>query len=290
MSVGILWASAPPAVPKRTAAGQAAWEYHTLMEKPSLPGDVFLAVIEAIPQGVTITVTATRTIVYANPAACAMFGYSKSEFEDRSLLDIHPFDVALVVADMFKDRSTGPFTSAPRVPCVRKDGTSFLADVSGARMVIDGIHCMVGFFFDRGQSQGEPVLKMGVDDVLKVHREIASKVFNTSPGAIAISRMSDGVYLDVNPAFTEQTGYTRDEAVGKTGLPGGLGLWTALEDRQRLVRALADKRSVARIEAQFRHKDGHLFYAVMHARAKFSSRYLKTTLKTPSSEVSRARP
>ncbi|MBN2573604.1 MAG: PAS domain S-box protein [Deltaproteobacteria bacterium] len=258
------------------------------MEKPFLPGDVSLAVMEAIPQGVTITVTATRTIVYANPAACAMFGYSKSEFEGRSLLDIHPFDVALIVADMFKDRSTGPFTSAPRIPCLRKDGTSFLADVSGARMVIDGTHCMVGFFVDRGQSEGEQVLRLGVGDALREHREIASKVFNTSPSAIAISRISDGVYLDVNPAFTEQTGYTRDEAVGKAGLPGGLGLWTTREDRQRLVRALEDNPSIARIEAQFRHKDGHLFYAVMHARSMVLNEPCLLTITNDVSDIKQA--
>ena len=269
--------------PARSALG-----YHDCMEKPSLAGDVFLAIVEAIPQGVTITVTATRTIVYANPTACAMFGYAKSEFEGRSMTDIHPFDVALIVGNMFKDRTTGAFTAAPRIPCLRKDGTSFLADVSGASMGIDGIHCIVGFFVDRGQSEGEQVLQLGVGDALREHREIASKVFNTSPSAIAISRISDGVYLDVNPAFTEQTGYARDEVAGKTGLPGGLGLWTTREDRQRLVRALEANQSIARIEAQFRHKDGHLFYAVMHARSMVLNEPCLLTITNDISDIKQA--
>src|SRR5512143_793521 len=100
------------------------------MEEPRLSGEVFLDISEGIPQAVTITVTETRTIVYANPAACALFGYAtKSEFVGRTWFDIHPFDVALIVVGLHEDRATGPLTAAPRIPCLRKNGSSFLAEV-----------------------------------------------------------------------------------------------------------------------------------------------------------------
>jgi PAS domain S-box-containing protein len=235
------------------------------MEKPRFSSDLFLDIIEGIPQAVTITAAETRTIIYANPAACAMFGYTtKSEFEGRTLVDIHPFDVAVIVSKLLNDRTIGPFTSAPKIACLRKNGTSFLAEVSGVRMVIDGAYCWVGFFNECGkQLDREGVIE--VDDVLRDHREIASKVFDTSPGAIAISRISDGIYLDVNPAFTEQTGYSRDEVVGRRS--GDLGLWTMLEDRQRLLRDLEQNHGTTWIETRFRHKDGHLFFGIVYARS-----------------------
>jgi PAS domain S-box-containing protein len=231
------------------------------MAKSPLSGDTSLAIIEAIPQGVIITATATRTFVYANAAACSMFGYSKSDLEGRTLADIYPPDAVSAIAAVFDDQSTGAFPAGLRLPCLRKDGTLFYADTTGVRIVIDGTPCTVGFFIDVTE-------QLQAEQALQKTREIASKVFSTSPSAIAIAiaRLSDGVFLDINPGFTELTGYTRDDMMGRTALPGDLGIWTSLEDRQRLVLALQANQGTARIDARFRRKDGYVIHGVMHAR------------------------
>ena len=40
--------------------------------------------------------------------------------------------------------------------------------------------------------------------------------FYTSPEAINIIRLKDGLYLDINQDFTDVTGYTREDVLGKT--------------------------------------------------------------------------
>lgn len=40
--------------------------------------------------------------------------------------------------------------------------------------------------------------------------------FQTSPDAIYLSRVSDGMCIDINDGFTKLTGYTRDDVIGKT--------------------------------------------------------------------------
>ena len=118
------------------------------MAKSPLSSDACLAIIEAIPQGVIVAATATRTFVYANPAACSMFGYSRSDLEGRTLADVHPPEVVSAVAAVFDDHGIGVFPTVHRLPCLRKDGTLFYADMSGVRLVIDGTPCTAGFFVD----------------------------------------------------------------------------------------------------------------------------------------------
>lgn len=46
-------------------------------------------------------------------------------------------------------------------------------------------------------------------------------LFRANPGAIAITRQSDGCYLDANPAYLQLLGYSKDELVGRRGVDLG---------------------------------------------------------------------
>lgn len=62
------------------------------------------------------------------------------------------------------------------------------------------------------------------------------QAFDNCPDYVTISRLSDGVYLDVNPGFEEFTGYRRDEVVGRSALE--LGVWPDPEERARYMKLL----------------------------------------------------
>jgi len=88
--------------------------------------------------------------------------------------------------------------------------------------------------------------------------------FHTSPDSINFNRLSDGVYIDINEGFTKLTGYTREEAIGKTSID--LNIWADPKDRGTLVKALKSEGYVENLEARFWRKNGQVGVGLMSAR------------------------
>ena len=88
--------------------------------------------------------------------------------------------------------------------------------------------------------------------------------FQTSPDAINLNRLEDGVYIDINDGFTKLMGYTRNDVVGKSSI--ALNIWASPEDRQRLVAGLKEHGVVENLEAEFTDKDGQNITGLMSAR------------------------
>ena len=88
-------------------------------------------------------------------------------------------------------------------------------------------------------------------------------VFQNAMVAIAISRLDDGKYLDVNQGFVDSTGYAHGEAVGHSSAE--LGLWAAPECRDRMFEALRANHRVRNLEARFRRKNGEVFWGLVSA-------------------------
>ena len=75
-------------------------------------------------------------------------------------------------------------------------------------------------------------------------------MFHTSPDAIHINRLSDGLHLDVNEGFTAPAGFTPGDVKGRAS--ADLGVWDDLADRARLVAWPEDEGEVHGFEAPFR--------------------------------------
>jgi diguanylate cyclase (GGDEF)-like protein/PAS domain S-box-containing protein len=105
--------------------------------------------------------------------------------------------------------------------------------------------------------------EQGAADVLRESEERYRKVFQTCLDAVAINRLSDGLYIDVNQAFLDITGYDRTELIGKTSLE--LGIWLEPAARGQLLAALARDQSCRSLEARFRRKSGGFFWGSMSA-------------------------
>ena len=92
------------------------------------------------------------------------------------------------------------------------------------------------------------------ETALKDSNQRFSGVFHTSPIGIAIGLLHDGTFLDLNKAYEEILGYSREEILGKNGTD--LRLWVSDTARASVLGALRAGEIVTNRETQFRRKDG----------------------------------
>ncbi len=98
------------------------------------------------------------------------------------------------------------------------------------------------------------VEKMRIDAALRESQERFAKAFNSGPLVFTLSSLRDGRLVEVNQTFIDITGYSREEAVGKTSLE--LGLWDRAKDRAEEMAAVAKVGHVRNIEYKFRTRNG----------------------------------
>lgn len=95
----------------------------------------------------------------------------------------------------------------------------------------------------------------------KEHFEL---IFNTSPDAALITRLTDGVVVNINEGFTVLSGFTRRETIGKSSLD--IDIWEDPADRQKVVTELVEKGFCENYEAVFHRKDGRQIIGMMSAK------------------------
>ena len=78
--------------------------------------------------------------------------------------------------------------------------------------------------------------------------------WETSPDYVSVSRLRDGLMVDVNRGFTEMTGYSSDDVIGRVSLD--FNLWVDPSDREKWVEELTKHGRVRDFETMFRRKDG----------------------------------
>ena len=104
--------------------------------------------------------------------------------------------------------------------------------------------------------------RRAAEDALRASERRFESIFHLSPQPSALTRASDGTFLDVNDAFTKEMGYARDEAIGKNG--SAIGIWTAEERAKFMAPVFNGEQHSA--EATFRTKDGRAVRGVLAMR------------------------
>ncbi len=116
----------------------------------------------------------------------------------------------------------------------------------------------------RKQMHGKIQSLLRVDTTLRESEERFRVAFHTSPDAVNINRLEDGVFVDINEGFTTHTGYTREDVIGKSSLD--IEIWCEPADRKKLVEALREKGYCDNLETRFRRKDGLIDIGLMSAK------------------------
>jgi len=196
-------------------------------------------------------------ILDANLQAVAQYGYPLEVLRGMQVLELRDPETQLEGVAQFarvKDGSSLFFESQHR----RCDGTLFPVEVSSRRIQVGNAAAILSFIRDI-------TARKQVEAALRASEEKFSMAFRANPDSININRLSDGAYLTVNEGFTRITGYTAEDVLGRSSLPGDLGIWVEAADRGRLQEGLRREGRVEGLETSFRRKDGTLITGLMSA-------------------------
>ncbi len=99
-------------------------------------------------EGILIAEVETHKFKYANPAICQMLGYTQKELTAMDISAIHRKEDLQSVLTKFQDQISGKYPIVGDIPCLKKNGTIFYADINSAIITIDDQRCIAGFFHD----------------------------------------------------------------------------------------------------------------------------------------------
>jgi len=211
-----------------------------------------------------ITTDKDGRITRLNPVAERLTGWSRKDAIGHHLTDvfhiIHAKTRELAENPVKKVMASGKiFGLANHTLLISKDGTEYQIADSGAP-ILDADNQIAGVvlvFRDVTEAYQK-------EQALIESEEKFKAAFKTSPDAVNLNRVSDGLYIDINEGFTNIMGYTKNDVIGKTSLE--LNIWKNPEDRKRLVDALEQDGEIQNLEAEFITKNGAIKIGLMSAR------------------------
>jgi len=209
------------------------------------------AMFEAAADGILVADTGSGKFQAGNPAICRMLGYTLQEIPHLGVSDIHPkAELARLIAE-FKRLQRGESELAADFPVIRKDGSTFPADMHLAPIRLGGKDCGLAIIRDISE-------RKRLDEALEESREKYRALSEAAFEAIFISEQ--GVCIEQNKQAQLMFGYSDQEALGRYGTE-----WIAPEDRdlvmQNMLKGYEEPYEVAALR-----KDGTTFPALIHGK------------------------
>ncbi len=216
-------------------------------------------IVELSSEGIW-TIDDALGLTFMNRQGAALLGYEPEELLGRSVESlVYPDDLESHRASMAKRRQGIGEEYERR--WVRKDG-----------QVIWSLVKATPLFDERGEYRGSFGMLTDITErkraeaALRLSEEKFAKTFNASPVWVSVSTIAEGLIMEVNDTFTNLTGFTREEVIGRTSVELGL-LLDPPRDRARVMEIARRDGRFYNLEMPMRFKDGQVHHMLWSAEA-----------------------
>ncbi|MFN7914807.1 MAG: PAS domain S-box protein [Vicinamibacterales bacterium] len=125
-------------------------------------------------------------------------------------------------------------------------------------MIVAGLSCVLILWLAvTGYRRERERLRVAIEALTRSEDRFAN-LFDLNPDAVFLFDLETRRFRDVNAGFTRLTGWSREEASGRTAVD--LRLWANPERRDLLFRMTQDTRTVHGFRARFRKRNGEEFW------------------------------
>jgi PAS domain S-box-containing protein len=203
----------------------------------------------------TLTTLDEGRYLSVNDAVLRSTGYTREEMIGRTADEIGIFaepEGRAKLVSAFRDGIVSDLEIRLRT----KSGEVRLLNISANIITLQGVECVLTSSLDITDSKRAA-------EALRESEERFSKAFNSSPLAITITSLSTGKLIEVNDTFVRMTGYSRDEAIGRSTME--LGLWNRSADREAELELVSAAGRIRDREYAFRMRDGSVVIGLLSA-------------------------
>jgi diguanylate cyclase (GGDEF)-like protein/PAS domain S-box-containing protein len=211
---------------------------------------------------ITISHLEDGKFVDVNQAFLLMFGYECEEVVGRTSLELMIWQNPRDRQELVKALSANSFCRDMEFQLNRKNGQSFWVLVSGALTELDGVPSLLLVARDLSDVKAVERRLTEAQYDLRVSEERHRLAFQTSPNAVSIARLDNGLLLDVNETFLDMMGFKSDEVTGRTIRE--LKLWADRREQKNMVETLRSDH-VFRGDVQLMKKSGEIIWGRMSA-------------------------
>ncbi len=224
------------------------WLIHRDTAALSKSEERFRALIENSTDAIAL-VNKPGLILYESPTVTRVLGYLPEEIVGHNVSEfLHPDDLRIAsrTFEQVMQESHKPITAQVRYK--NKKGSWLWMESTSTNLLDDpAVQAIVINYRDITENkQAEQALQ-------KSERRF-SKIFQASPVPIALSKLSDGIFVNVNESYLRLLGYQADELLNHTA--NEIGLYVNPDRRSELINILHEQGSVQNCEIELRTKTG----------------------------------
>lgn len=216
----------------------------------------FRALVEQSPIAIIEWDSEYRVLEW-NTAAERIFGYSRQQAVGR-----HGSFITRPIARSGNDKILQKLTSTGGshsiTENVRADGQVIICQWSTTHIDDETGHT------GRLLSMAEDITeKRRAEEAQRLSEAKFSGAFQCNPDSVSITRLNDGIFLDVNQTFEKITGYARNEWIGQSAL--SLNMWLHPEENDVLIGQLNMYKMVRDFPWSMRTKSGEIRSCISNA-------------------------
>ncbi|MCX6697558.1 MAG: PAS domain S-box protein [Methanoregula sp.] len=188
------------------------------------------------------------SIIHTNETVTSRLGYTRDELLGQPVLMVYPPDRWNEAGCTMQEMLAGT-RDLCEIPLMPKAGQLIPVETRVTKGEWDGKPAIFGVSTDISK--------------LKLSEEKFSLAFRSNASPMALSTKEDGKFIDVNEAFTEMLGLSRNEIIGKRARD--LELFVQIENRSNALHMLEETGPVRNLEITIRAKNGSLRFGLFSA-------------------------